>query len=82
MGTFRIMLFAGLRDEVGADYLSLTATNIVTTEDLLALLKRQHPELMPWLKFSRLAVNRRFALANMPIDPTSEIALIPPVSGG
>lgn len=82
MGTYRIMLFAGLRDEVGADYLSLTATNILTTEDLLSLLKQQHPELVPWLKLSRLAVNRRFAIANTPIDPTCEIALIPPVSGG
>lgn len=79
---FRILLFAGLRDTMGTDWLSLPADNIVTAGDLVDQLKLHYPEMERWFTISRLAVNRSFVTLDVPIHPDNEIALIPPVSGG
>lgn len=82
MATFRILLFAGLRDALGAESISLDATGIATVNDLVTKLSVQNPGLESWVKISRVAVNQSFVHSDQPIDPACEIALIPPVSGG
>jgi molybdopterin converting factor subunit 1 len=82
MGTYQILLFAGLRDACGTEMITLNAEGIATVEKLLEQLCFQNPQLEPWLKISRVAVNQSFVQGAHPIDPTCEIALIPPVSGG
>lgn len=82
MGSYRILLFAGLRDVVDAESISIDAENVVTVGDLVDKLKHARPELEPWLRWSRVAVNQNFVHLDQTIDPSCEIALIPPVSGG
>jgi molybdopterin converting factor subunit 1 len=82
MGTFRILLFAGLRDACGTESIALDASGIATVSDLVTELNAQNPGLEPWVKISRVAVNQSFVGSDHPIDPSCEIALIPPVSGG
>jgi sulfur-carrier protein len=82
MGTFRVQLFAGLRDAAGVDSLQIVAPQITKASDLIRELENRHPELIVWLRRSRLAVNQRFVTPDDPVDNAAEIALIPPVSGG
>lgn len=82
MQTFRVLLFAGMREAVGAESISFDAHDVATAGDLLRHIRLLHPELEPWLKISRIAVNQSFVPLERGVDPTCEIALIPPVSGG
>ena len=82
MGTFRVLLFAGLRDAAGVDSLQIVAPPISKASDLMRALEDRYPELITWLRRSRLAVNQRFVTPDELVDNVAEIALIPPVSGG
>ncbi|MEC9476341.1 MAG: MoaD/ThiS family protein [Planctomycetota bacterium] len=77
-----VLLFASLRDLTGADRLTVELGENASVTDLLDSIADQHPFLKERVALTRVAIDDRFAAAEDLIPPESELALIPPVSGG
>lgn len=80
-----LLYFAAVRERLGheRDTLPLDALPASpTVEHLWAWLTARHPELIPWRRHLRFAVNMELCEADQPLRDGDEIALIPPVSGG
>ena len=81
MSTVTVQLFASYADLLGAPTVELPLTPGSTVHDLLQTLRSlPGASLLPLAP--RVAVNRSFATSDQPIEPSDEIALIPPVAGG
>ncbi len=80
--TVRVLLFAGLRERLRSDNVTLVLPDDATVSTLLAALGAQHPALRALLPPCRVAVNHEFVAADHPIHEGDELAVIPPVSGG
>jgi molybdopterin converting factor subunit 1 len=78
----RVRLFARARDLAGADTLTLDLPPGSTAADLRRRLAAACPRLAPLLERSALAVDNEFAGDAQVLSAGSEIALLPPVSGG
>lgn len=77
-----VKLFAVARQRAGAGAIEVEIPPSATVGQLRAALAEQFPPLKDILLHSRLAVADEYAGDTTPILATSEIALIPPVSGG
>lgn len=77
-----VKLFAHLRERAGRETLRLEVAPPATGRTLFAAIEAGCPELAPYLRSVRLAVNLDFVPLDAPIEPGDELALIPPVSGG
>ena len=73
-----IRAFGMIAEKIGSDQIQLTG--ISTVEELRESLFEQCPELKN-MKFS-IAINKQLASGNAPIAANSELALLPPFSGG
>ena len=73
-----ILLFGQLKDIVGADQVELEG--ITDTDSLRQKLIREFPSLAN-IKFA-LSFNKKIITVNETVQPGSEIALLPPFSGG
>ncbi len=82
MTAFRLRLFARARDLAGAEVMELTLADGATVADLREHLAAAVPALRDLLPRAAVAVNEDFAGDTTVIPPGSEVALIPPVSGG
>jgi molybdopterin converting factor small subunit len=84
----RVVLFAGAKDLVGAQEVTLEfkchdATNKLTAQKILSLLGELYPSLLDLLPSCRLAVDCEYVSGETLVDlGADEIAVIPPVSGG
>lgn len=77
-----ILLFGITRDIAGKAKLTIPAgENLQTVGDLKVWLGQQYPA-MQQLSSLAVAVDSEYADDSLPISSNSEIALIPPVSGG
>ena len=76
-----VILFAALRDAFGSDRVTVRLEPGATGRDLRARLAEQRPSGRDLLAASRLAQGVDFIDDDRPLDG-SEVALIPPVSGG
>ena len=78
-----ILLFAGASEAVGADKVKLTVKRNCTAGYILEQLAGQFPELRELLASCRLAVDCEYVSDETLVNLSdSELALIPPVSGG
>jgi molybdopterin converting factor subunit 1 len=77
-----VFLFAAVREAVGSDQVTIRIPLPTTASALRKILSQLHPKIDTWLAVSRLAVDRRFVAEDDLIDSATEIAVIPPVSGG
>jgi len=82
MPTIDVLLFAGLRQIARSETIRVEIDGNATAGDLLAALGRQHPPLASRLASCRVAVDRAFVGSEHPLAGASEVAVIPPVSGG
>ena len=80
--TLTVRLFARARDLAGADAVSVELPAGATAADLRRRLALQCPRLAALLERSALAVDDEFAEEAQALREGSEIALLPPVSGG
>lgn len=76
-----VLLFGITRDLVGQNRLTVDLPTNSRVADLMASLHRQYPTLAG-IQSILVAVNSEYAEPNTKLNPTDEIALIPPVSGG
>lgn len=82
MPTYTVKLFASARERAGKDSLSLSMEEGSSVSRLRAELDRVAPDLAPLLSRCAIAVNRKYAAADVVISSADEIAVIPPVAGG
>jgi molybdopterin synthase sulfur carrier subunit len=78
----RIRLFARARDLAGTDNLVLDLADGATVADLRRSLIVARPALASLAERSALAVDSEFATDSLILAADSEVALLPPVSGG
>ncbi|WP_313636974.1 molybdenum cofactor biosynthesis protein MoaE [Paenibacillus sp.] len=78
-----IRLFAGLAETIGSSSLTFHATVIpLTAGKLKELLSASYPDAASQIGASLIAIDREYAPDDSIITESSEVALIPPVSGG
>ena len=76
-----VALFAGMAELAGARSVTV-AWSGGTVADLRRALGVAHPKLIPLLQRSAVAVAGQYAADTHPVAIGSEVAIIPPVSGG
>ncbi len=78
----RVQLFAGAREVAGSHWLEVE----VELPCSVATLRKRIQDIMPSLEglllHSRIAIDRSYSLESDEVHAGSEIAIIPPVSGG
>lgn len=79
----RIQLFAGLAERLQTSVLTYSVqTSEITADALKIELSKSYPEAASQISVSFVAVNQEYAPGDYLITEGSEVALIPPVSGG
>ena len=76
-----VQLFAGMAAAAGQRQVTVLPT-VATAAGVRAALAAAVPVIEPLLSRSAVAVDGRYAAAGTPVGPDSEVAVIPPVSGG
>jgi molybdopterin converting factor subunit 1 len=77
-----VRFFARAKDLAGADVVSVDLPAGATVNDLRRQLAHAYPPLANLLEHSALAVDNEFAADSLVLLPGTEVALLPPVSGG
>jgi molybdopterin converting factor subunit 1 len=77
-----VRYFAQLRDQLRCDLERLELPTTVEPAAVLAAVSARHPQASTLIACCRVAVDLQFASAAVTLGDDSEIALIPPVSGG
>lgn len=80
--TVSVRLFARARELAGAEIVTLRLPLGATVGDLRRALASARPALASLVTRSAVAVNEQFAEDGQSLPDASEIALLPPVSGG
>lgn len=80
--TVKVLLFAQLRDRVGADELAVSLPSGSTGAGLMGWLSQRSPTMNGLLRVSRLAVNCEYVAFDRVLHDGDEVVVIPPVSGG
>ena len=77
-----VLLFAGMRQTVGAPSLTIELTMPATVGDIRKGMLERYPEMESVLQSCAFAVDEQYATDGTPVDQQSVVACIPPVSGG
>ncbi len=80
--TVSVMYFAGMREHTGKNQEDFELPNPCGSADVLQQVETQYPHLAELCKRSRVAIGHDFVKDPVAINSNSEIAVIPPVSGG
>ncbi|MBI4355126.1 MAG: MoaD/ThiS family protein [Candidatus Omnitrophica bacterium] len=80
--TVRVLLFAQLKDRLGASELVVTLPSGSTGQELFAWVAQRHPKIEGLLRVSRLAANAEYVALDYVLRDHDDVAVIPPVSGG
>jgi molybdopterin synthase catalytic subunit len=78
----RVLYFAQAADVVGCREEAWDETQPLTAAEFWVKLISRHPRMESLQARCRLAVNQQFLSHGETIPPHSEVAVIPPVSGG
>jgi len=77
-----VHLFGLAREKAGRNLLEVEVREPAQVSDLAAQILLHHTELGGLLQTAAIAVDREFAKLDTPVTEKSEVALLPPVSGG
>jgi molybdopterin converting factor subunit 1 len=78
----RVILFAAARELAGCNELIIEVAQQANVGEVCRAVTEACPELRPILPHCLWAVNARYASAEQEVTEDSEVAIIPPVSGG
>lgn len=78
----RVQLFAGVKQVFGADDMELEVPDSATIADVRRALAAAAPDRTELIARSLFAINAEFASDADAVSASTEIACIPPVSGG
>jgi len=71
-----------MREIVRSDEMEWELPDLSTGETAFASLSARYPDLHPWKRSVRLAVNLEYASFTQGLADGDEVSFIPPVSGG
>ena len=77
-----VLLFAAARESAGRDSIRLQVPNEAVASDVIDAVGQALPELAGLMPSCRLAIDCQYVGPQQTICAGSELALIPPVSGG
>jgi molybdopterin converting factor subunit 1 len=77
-----VKLFAAARELAGSGEISLDVADGATIDDVRNALLSESPALERIVSHARWAIDAEFVCGDSTVVESSEIALIPPVSGG
>jgi molybdopterin converting factor subunit 1 len=77
-----VLLFAAAKEAAQSESITISVANQPTAADLLSAIGSEVPSLRALLPSCRLAVDNCYVGPQALIGENSEVALIPPVSGG
>jgi len=77
-----VRLFSVLRERAGAERVHLDAADVRSAADVTEAVFARYPQLDPFRRYVRVAVNQVYADPRTRVEPGDEVALITPVSGG
>jgi molybdopterin converting factor small subunit len=77
-----VRLFAGAKQRVGAERVTVELSINATVADLRVALVQAHPALADLLPRALFAIDCEYVADQRPLTGVPEIACIPPVSGG
>ncbi len=77
-----IKLFATLRDQAGANRVTVSVAEPATVATLLEAMAAAYPHMAELLPIALVSVNKSYASLETAVTPQDEVALFPPVSGG
>jgi molybdopterin converting factor subunit 1 len=80
--TVRVKLFAVAKERAGRAELDIELPTGATVADLRKAIESNHPALAAIIPHAMWAVDKSYANDATPLTSNSEVALIPPVSGG
>ena len=78
----KIKLFATLKERAKANEIAIEMNSAMSVGSLREAVAQKFPALAPLMQQTLVAVNQEFAFNNDTVQPTDEVALFPPVSGG
>jgi molybdopterin converting factor small subunit len=78
----RLKVFAAAKEAVGEGHVDLELAEAARVSDLKAALVECFPELEALVGRSAFAIDQQYAADDDAIPEFSEVAMIPPVSGG
>lgn len=78
----QVKLFAALQAATGTDVVEVHLADSATVANLRRAMAEQYPEIAPLLPNCLLALDAQYAQEDTPLADATEIACIPPVSGG
>lgn len=77
-----VLLFAAAKERVGQDVVRIELPDDASVADLRKRLSKEYPEIENLVARSFVAIDQEFAAEDRAVAEATEIALIPPVSGG
>jgi len=77
-----VHLFGAAKERAGRSVVEVQVREPAFAGDVAAQLLLHHGELGDLLRTAAIAVDREFAKMETPVREDSEVALLPPVSGG
>ena len=80
--SLKVIFFAAVRDLCEASEAQIELPHPASVADLKVELKKTFPQLEPILSRSAISVDHQYANDQFELLESSEIAVIPPVSGG
>ena len=78
----RVKLFAAARESAGGDSIEIELPTTATVADVRQALMERLPPARELLARSMFAINCDYAANDTRLEPDTEVACIPPVSGG
>ncbi|MGA7730855.1 MAG: molybdopterin converting factor subunit 1 [Chloroflexia bacterium] len=78
----KVLLFASLREAVGASQNALEIEQGASVGDVWAGMASLYPRLVPHTGTAAFAINGTYAKPDEQVNEGDEIAFLPPVSGG
>jgi molybdopterin converting factor subunit 1 len=78
----RVKLFAVARQRMGRDAIDVELPAAATVGQLRSGIAEQYPSLADLLSHVRFAIDSEYAVEGSSVPNHSEVAMIPPVSGG
>lgn len=78
----KLLLFAAAKEIIGENQLTLQLPPSADVGTLKRTLVTEHPSLSDLVLRSAFSVDQKYANNDTVINPQSEVAMIPPVSGG
>jgi molybdopterin converting factor small subunit len=82
MNVVTVLLFARAREIVGEGHMCLSIAPGATVASVRQAMVAACPQLREVLPHCLFSVDRQYAAEDAPVDGNSEVACIPPVSGG